>query len=43
MPTSFPHKRIGMTGCGKSMLAEQLARKLSLEFIKLDALFWKPD
>lgn len=42
----FPYKRIvviGVTGCGKSMLAERLAQKLGLEFIELDALFWKPD
>jgi adenylate kinase family enzyme len=43
---SFPYQRIvviGVTGCGKSMLAEKLARKLGLEFIDLDALFWKPN
>jgi len=41
----FPYKRIvvvGVTGCGKSMLAEILADRLGLEFIELDALFWKP-
>jgi hypothetical protein len=41
----FPYKRIvvvGVTGCGKSMLAENLASKLGLEFIELDALYWKP-
>jgi hypothetical protein len=45
MPASFPYKRIvviGVTGSGKSVLAEQLAQKLGLEFIELDALFWKP-
>jgi hypothetical protein len=43
---SFPYRRIvviGVTGCGKSMLAEKLAQKLGLEFIELDALYWKPD
>ena len=42
----FPYKRIvvvGVTGCGKSILAERLAAKLGLEFIELDALYWKPD
>ncbi len=41
----FPYKRIvvvGVTGCGKSMLAERLADRLGLEFIELDALYWKP-
>lgn len=41
----FPYKRIvvvGVTGCGKSILAESLAGKLGLEFIELDALYWKP-
>jgi adenylate kinase family enzyme len=33
---------IGVTGCGKSVLAGQLAQKLGLEFIELDALYWKP-
>ena len=44
-PASFPYKRIvviGVTGCGKSVLAERLAQKLGLDFIELDALFWKP-
>ena len=41
----FPYKRmvvIGVTGSGKSILAEKLAQKLGLDFIELDALFWKP-
>jgi adenylate kinase family enzyme len=46
MPAAaFLYKRIvvvGVTGCGKSTLAEKLGQKLSLEFIELDALFWKP-
>jgi adenylate kinase family enzyme len=44
--TPFPYKRIvvvGVTGSGKSMLAERLARKLGLDFIELDAIYWKPD
>jgi adenylate kinase family enzyme len=44
--SSFPYKHIvvvGATGCGKSTLAERLARKLHLDFIELDALYWKPD
>ncbi len=42
---SFPYRRIvvvGSTGCGKSLLAEKLAQKLRLNFIELDALYWKP-
>ena len=42
---SFVYKRIvviGVTGCGKSVLAEKLAQKLDLNFIELDALYWKP-
>jgi adenylate kinase family enzyme len=41
----FPYLRIvvvGVTGSGKSLLAEKLAQKLGLEFIELDALYWKP-
>ena len=41
----FPIQRIvvvGVTGCGKSVLADRLAQKLNLDFIELDALFWKP-
>jgi adenylate kinase family enzyme len=33
---------VGATGCGKSVMAEQLASILNLEFIELDALYWKP-
>ena len=43
---SFPYKRIviiGTTSSGKSTLAEQLANKLELEFIELDALHWEPN
>lgn len=42
----FPYQRIvvvGVTGCGKSTMAERLAGKLSLNFVELDALYWKPD
>jgi len=38
----FPHKRIvvvGATGCGKSTMA----KRLGLEYIELDALYWKPN
>ena len=43
---SFLHKRIvviGTTGSGKSMLGERLGARLGLEYIDLDALFWKPN
>jgi shikimate kinase len=42
---SFPYRHIvvvGVTACGKSTLAEELARRLDLEYIELDAIFWKP-
>ncbi len=41
---AFPYSRIivvGVTGSGKSTLAERLAARLELEFIELDALYWK--
>ena len=34
---------VGTTSSGKSTLAEQLAKKLNLGFIELDALFWEPN
>ena len=34
---------IGVTGSGKSVLAERLAHRLGLDFIELDALYWKPN
>jgi adenylate kinase family enzyme len=43
--SSFTYQRIvvvGATGCGKSTLAAQLAERLHLDFIELDALYWKP-
>jgi len=46
MENSFPYRRIvvvGTTGSGKSTLAEQLADKLGLDFIELDALNWGPN
>ncbi len=42
----FPYKRIvviGTTSSGKSTLAKNLADKLSLDFIELDALHWEPN
>lgn len=42
----FPHRRIavvGTTSSGKSTLAERLARKISADFIELDALHWEPN
>ncbi|HUG34094.1 MAG TPA: AAA family ATPase [Anaerolineales bacterium] len=41
----FPYKRlvvIGTTGSGKSMLAEQIAGQLNLNYIELDAFHWEP-
>jgi gluconate kinase len=34
---------IGTTSSGKSTLANQLARKISGDFIELDALHWEPN
>jgi adenylate kinase family enzyme len=34
---------IGVTGSGKSTMAGRLAKKLDLEYIELDAIYWKPD
>ena len=42
----FAHRRIvvvGTTSSGKSTLAEQIAQKLGLDFIELDALHWEPN
>ncbi|MGA2489421.1 MAG: adenylate kinase [Anaerolineales bacterium] len=42
---AFPYKRIvviGVTGSGKSILAQKLAGRLCIDFIELDALYWKP-
>lgn len=42
---TFPFNRIvvvGTTSSGKSTLAEQLAKKISVDFIELDALHWEP-
>lgn len=41
---TFPYKRIvviGTTSSGKSTLAEQIAKKLDIDFIELDALHWE--
>jgi len=43
---TIPYKKyvvIGTTGSGKSTLAEQLAEKLGLDYIELDALNWGPN
>jgi adenylate kinase family enzyme len=44
--SSLPYRRlvvIGTTSSGKSTLAEQLAKRLDMNFIELDALHWEPD
>ena len=33
---------LGATGSGKTTLSKQLARRLSLAYIEMDALFWLP-
>lgn len=43
---AFPYTRlvvIGVTGSGKSTLAAQLAAKLQLDLIDLDAVYWQPN
>lgn len=43
---SFPYTRIivvGTTSSGKSTLAETLSKKLDLDFVELDALYWQPN
>jgi adenylate kinase family enzyme len=42
----FPYKRtvvVGVTGAGKSTLAERLARHFEFSYIELDALYWQPN
>ncbi|MCF6277939.1 MAG: hypothetical protein L3J16_04220 [Anaerolineales bacterium] len=34
---------VGTTSSGKSTLAENLAKKLDLDFVELDALYWQPN
>jgi len=34
---------VGTTGSGKTTVAREIARRLGIEHIELDALFWKPD
>ena len=44
--STFPYKGvvvIGATSSGKSTLAEQLAERLDMDFIELDALNWEPN
>jgi len=42
----FPYRRIavvGTTGSGKSTLAGNIAHRLHIPHIELDALHWKPN
>ena len=42
----FPYRRlvvIGATSSGKSTLAEELAKRLGIDFVELDALYWEPN
>jgi adenylate kinase family enzyme len=42
----FPYQRIcvvGTTGCGKSRLASELARRKQIPHVELDALYWGPN
>jgi adenylate kinase family enzyme len=42
---AFPWRRIlviGVTGSGKSTVAERLAARLGLTYLELDAVYWKP-
>ena len=44
--TAFPYKRIavvGTTGSGKSTLAENIAHRLHIPHVELDALYWQPN
>ena len=44
--TDFSYTRlivIGVTGVGKSTLAQQLSEKLKLDCIDLDAVYWQPN
>jgi adenylate kinase family enzyme len=44
--TDFPYRRIcvvGTTGSGKSTLASELARRLQIPHVEVDALYWKPN
>jgi len=34
---------VGTSGCGKSTVAERLARKLGVPYIEMDELFWGPN
>ena len=46
MTPSFPFQRIaviGTTGTGKSTLAAELARRLGVDYLELDAFYWEPN
>jgi adenylate kinase family enzyme len=46
MTSDFSYKKIvvvGTTSSGKSTLANQLAKKIGVNFIELDALHWEPN
>jgi len=46
LPTVFSYQRIvvvGTTSSGKSTLVSQLAERLNVNFLELDALYWEPN
>jgi adenylate kinase family enzyme len=46
LTNNFPYKRIcvvGTTGCGKSRLASELARRKQIPHVELDSLYWGPN
>ena len=34
---------VGTSGCGKSTVGKRIAERLSVPYIQLDELYWKPN